>query len=71
MASTERGPGGERHAVSTRPTPQIRLLDDVTTDASIQALGWDPLLSMPDERTLAKAFQRQRRAVKAILLDQV
>ena len=42
----------------------------VENQAPVNALGWDPLLDMPTLEEFTISLSKQRRAIKALLLDQ-
>lgn len=44
---------------------------DPESQPPLSELGWDPLLSWPALEVFAEKLAKQRRAVKAVLLDQV
>lgn len=50
---------------------QVQYVADPLALPSIAALGWDPLTGMPGVGELTQALARQRRSMKAVLLDQV
>lgn len=50
--------------------PQVRFLEDPLHRPPLSELGWDPLLDMPPLAEFEGALARQRRAIKAALLDQ-
>lgn len=52
-------------------SPQVRFLENPEGCPPISQLGWDPLLNMPSLDEFSSALAKQRRAVKALLLDQV
>lgn len=55
----------------SRRFARIRLLtEEPLTRPPLNALGWDPLLSMPALEEFTRALARERRAIKALLLDQ-
>ncbi len=49
----------------------MRFLEDPEGRPPISELGWDPLLNMPALEEFQAALAKQRRAIKALLLDQV
>lgn len=49
----------------------MRFLENPEGCPPISQLGWDPLLNMPSLDEFSSALAKQRRAVKALLLDQV
>lgn len=49
---------------------QVRFLEDPESRPPISELGWDPLLNMPALEAFKAALAGQRRAIKALLLDQ-
>ncbi|EFN51935.1 hypothetical protein CHLNCDRAFT_9497, partial [Chlorella variabilis] len=49
---------------------QVRFLDRPEGVPPISELGWDPLLDMPSLPSFAAQLGGQRRAIKAVLLDQ-
>lgn len=49
---------------------RIKMVRDPLTHPPLSALGWDPLLSMPALEDFVAAVGAQRRAIKALLLDQ-
>ena len=49
---------------------RVRWIKDPLHSAPLNELGWDPLLSMPSAQDFATSLSEQRRAIKALLLDQ-
>ncbi|KAK9816949.1 hypothetical protein WJX72_007331 [[Myrmecia] bisecta] len=49
---------------------RVRLQADPLNNEPLNKLGFDPLLSMPSLEDLAAALKKQRRVIKALLLDQ-
>lgn len=54
----------------SRRFARIRLLNDPLIIPPLSQLGWDPLLSWPSLADFTTALAAQRRAIKALLLDQ-
>jgi formamidopyrimidine-DNA glycosylase len=54
----------------SRRFARIRLIKDPLNSAPLMGLGWDPLLSWPSLPEFSAALTKQRRAIKAVLLDQ-
>ena len=50
---------------------KIRMQDDPENNEPISKLGFDPILSMPDLEAFTALLEGQRRAIKALILDQV
>ena len=50
---------------------KIRMLEDPASNEPISKLGFDPILSMPDLEAFTAQLAKQRRAIKALILDQV
>ena len=49
----------------------MRLIDQPMTKEPLNKLGFDPILSMPPLEELRELLLRERRAIKALILDQV
>jgi len=54
----------------SRRFARIRLVSNPLQFAPLKDLGWDPLLSWPSLSEFSAALSNQRRAIKALLLDQ-
>ncbi len=54
----------------SRRFARIRLVRDPLHSSPLKDLGWDPLLSWPPVSEFTSALSNQRRAIKALLLDQ-
>ncbi|PRW20199.1 formamidopyrimidine-DNA glycosylase isoform X2 [Chlorella sorokiniana] len=54
----------------SRRFAKVRFLEDPEGRPPISELGWDPLLNMPALEAFQAALAGQRRAIKALLLDQ-
>lgn len=54
----------------SRRFAKVRFLEQPEQQPPISELGWDPLLDMPPLEDFAAQLARQRRAIKALLLDQ-
>ncbi|KAI7839952.1 hypothetical protein COHA_006346 [Chlorella ohadii] len=54
----------------SRRFAKVRFLEDPEGRPPISELGWDPLLNMPALEEFQAALAKQRRAIKALLLDQ-
>ena len=50
---------------------KIRMIEDPAANEPISKLGFDPILSMPDLEAFTAQLAKQRRAIKALILDQV
>ena len=50
---------------------KIRMIEDPANNEPVSKLGFDPILSMPDLEAFTAQLAKQRRAVKALILDQV
>ena len=50
---------------------RIRMVEDPANNEPVSKLGFDPILSMPDLEAFTAQLAKQRRAVKALILDQV
>ena len=50
---------------------KIRMQDDPEHNEPVSKLGFDPILSMPDLAAFTALLAGQRRAIKALILDQV
>jgi formamidopyrimidine-DNA glycosylase len=62
--------GGELVMTNARRLGRIRLRRDPATEPPVSALGFDPLLDLPDPRTFAARLRRRDAVVKSLLLDQ-
>lgn len=66
--------GTEWAYCDSRRFGRVRLLNiegaTVENQAPVNALGWDPLLDMPTLEEFTISLSKQRRAIKALLLDQ-
>jgi formamidopyrimidine-DNA glycosylase len=63
--------GGSLAFCDSRRFARVRFLADPETAPPLSELGWDPLLpGWPERERFAEALSLQRRAVKAVLLDQ-
>jgi formamidopyrimidine-DNA glycosylase len=54
----------------SRRFARIRLVKDPLNSSPLKDLGWDPLLSWPSCSDFSAALATQRRAIKALILDQ-
>jgi formamidopyrimidine-DNA glycosylase len=54
----------------SRRFARIRLVRNPLQSAPLKDLGWDPLLSWPSLSEFSEALLKQRRTIKALLLDQ-
>ncbi|KAL4525501.1 hypothetical protein Ndes2437A_g03957 [Nannochloris sp. 'desiccata'] len=54
----------------SRRFARIRLVSNPLQSAPLKDLGWDPLLSWPSLSEFSDALMKQRRTIKALLLDQ-
>ena len=50
---------------------KIRMQADPENNEPVSKLGFDPILSMPDLAAFTALLAKQRRAIKALILDQV
>ena len=62
--------GTEWAFCDSRRFARIRLVKNPTSVPPLSLLGWDPLLSWPSFAEFNAALSKQRRAIKAVLLDQ-
>ncbi|KAL6768816.1 hypothetical protein ACKKBF_B16330 [Auxenochlorella protothecoides x Auxenochlorella symbiontica] len=62
--------GAEIAFCDSRRFARVQYVADPLALPSIAALGWDPLTGMPGVGELTQALARQRRSMKAVLLDQ-
>lgn len=62
--------GGEIAMTNKRRLGRIRLLDDPENEPPVSALGFDPLLEMPDPDEFAERLARRKVTLKGLLLDQ-
>jgi len=62
--------GTQMAFVDSRRFARIRLIADPLSVPPLSTLGWDPLLNMPSVEDFITAVAGQRRAIKALLLDQ-
>lgn len=54
----------------SRRFARVRLQHDPKAHPPLSLLGWDPLLSMPSLHDFCTELSKQKRAIKAVLLDQ-
>lgn len=50
---------------------KIRMVEDPANNEPVSKLGFDPILSMPNLEAFTGQLAKQRRAIKALILDQV
>lgn len=63
--------GGTRLAMpDARRFGRIRLQHEPERESPVRDLGFDPLLALPEARTLGERLARRKAPIKAVLLDQ-
>jgi formamidopyrimidine-DNA glycosylase len=62
--------GGELAMTNARRLGRIRLREDPEREPPVGRLGFDPLLDLPDARTLHELTSRRKICLKGLLLDQ-